>query len=378
MLNGYSAWVDRAYVTDVYHALEHVNLGAVGEAEYAALRRYGVRQVVFDRDAFPLKVSAFGPAFTLASLRRSPFLELAHAPGDEEPLWVFRVRERPGPVSGDEPRSPLGVYWEAESLRRDTGEVVDDAGASNGRMVVGLAGRHGPGFLAYGPYRLVPAGPFRAVFRVRGSDSAVELEVTTAGGRHVLGRRPLRLDGGEAFQEATVDFVLEVPAPVEYRVRWDGAGVAAVDAVAVAFADAADPALVLEVEALGHELAERRDPDASGGSAGFADPARTPRDAVWAGPLRRYPAGRHRLWVRLKVDGAGTAPLAWCGAQAASRGPVVGGRELTGAEVPEAGRYVELAVPFDLARPTVLEFPCVYRGRRGIWFDRLRVEGPLP
>ena len=62
MLNGYSAWLDRSYLTDVYRPLETVNLGVVGEAEARALRRYGVRQVILDRDAFPLKVSAFGPA----------------------------------------------------------------------------------------------------------------------------------------------------------------------------------------------------------------------------------------------------------------------------------------------------------------------------
>src|SRR5581483_4291502 len=55
MLNGYSAWIDRRYVTEVYRTLETVNVGAVGEGEYAALRRYGVRQLVLDRDAFPLK-----------------------------------------------------------------------------------------------------------------------------------------------------------------------------------------------------------------------------------------------------------------------------------------------------------------------------------
>jgi len=81
--------------------------------------------------------------------------------------------------------------------------------------------------------------------------------------------------------------------------------------------------------------------------------------------------------VRLKLDELTTAPLAWCGAQAASRGPTLGGRELTGGEVREAGRYVELEIPFALTRPTVLELPCIYRGAAGIWFDRLRVEGPL-
>ena len=256
--------------------------------------------------------------------------------------------------------------------------MVEDAEASNGRVVVGRAGRHRPGFLAYGPYRLMPAGPFRAVFRVRGEASGVVLEVTTAGGRRVLGSREARLGSGGAFQEVAVDFVLDAPAPVEYRVQWDGAGTAGADAVAVAFADVPDPAPAFEVEALGHELVERRDPDAGGGLAGHADPATTPRDFLWSGPLRRYAAGRYRLWVRLKLDRPGPAPLAWCGARSASRGPIAGGRELSGAEVPEAGRYVELAVPFTLARPTVLEFPCVYRGTAGVWFDRLRIDGPLP
>ena len=35
---------------------------------------------------------------------------------------------------------------------------------------------------------------------------------------------------------------------------------------------------------------------------------------------------------------------------------------------------MELAVPFTVTRTAVLEFPCAYRGRVGVWFDRLRVE----
>ena len=31
-------------------------------------------------------------------------------------------------------------------------------------------------------------------------------------------------------------------------------------------------------------------------------------------------------------------------------------------------------MPFTVARPAVLEFPCAYRGGVGVWFDRLRVE----
>jgi hypothetical protein len=376
MLNGYSAWIGREYVSDVYRALEALNLGALGPAEHAALRRHRVRQVVLDREAFPLKVSPFGPAFTLAGLRASPYLELARPADDRDELWLFTVRERPagGAAATGAPMSPLGVYWEAESLLRDTGQVADDPEASSGRAVIGQSGRDRPGFLAYGPYRLLPTGSFRAVFRLRGEGAFAEVQVTTEGGRRLLGARGVSLQGRRGFEEAVVWFALAAPAPVEYRVKWDGAGVAAADAVSVTFADIRDPVPSFEIETLAHELRERHDPEAEGGIAGYADPALTPRDRVWQGPLRRYPAGRYRLWVRLKLDRPTDAPLAWCGAQGASLGPLFGGRELRGAEVPAAGHYVELAIPFTLSEARILEFPCLYRGTAGIWFDRLRIE----
>jgi hypothetical protein len=125
---------------------------------------------------------------------------------------------------------------------------------------------------------------------------------------------------------------------------------------------------------LGHELQERSDPNASGGAAGHATPGRTVLDAVWTGPLRHYPPGRYQLWVRVKLDQPVAGAFARCGVELASRGGELAGRELTGAEVPEPGRYVELAVPFTVPRPAVLEFPCAYRGGVGVWFDRLRIE----
>jgi hypothetical protein len=148
----------------------------------------------------------------------------------------------------------------------------------------------------------------------------------------------------------------------------------AVDAVTAMFAAEVDPASLFEVEILVHELQERPDPNASGGTAGYATPARTVRDAVWTGPLRRYPPGRYQLWVRLKLDHPVAGAFARCGVELASRSGELAGRELMGAEVPEPGRYVELPVPFTVTRPAVLEFPCAYRGGVGVWFDRLRIE----
>jgi hypothetical protein len=374
MLNGYSAWVDRSYLPDVYHPLEAVNLGIVGEAEARVLHRHGVRQVILDRDAFPLKVSAFGPALALAHLRASPYLDPVDTPDGDWALRVFRVRETPRPTpAAPSPTSPLGVLWEAESLGRDTGRIGDDPDASNGRVNIARSGVDRPGFVTFGPYRLLPPGAYHARFRLKGVGSTVEAHVTTRGGREVLGQARVHLADGTFF-EVPVPFRLAAPAHLEYRVRWDGQGWVAVDTVAVAFAAEPDPVSAFEVEVLGSELHERPDPHASGGAAGYAVPGKTPRDTVWTGPLRRYPPGRYRLWIRLKLDHAVTGPFARCGVELASLGGELAGRELMGAEVPEPGRYVELAVPFTVSRPAVLEFPCAYRGGVSVWFDRLRVE----
>jgi hypothetical protein len=374
MLNGYSAWLDRSYVTDIYQPLEIVNLGMVGEAEARVLHRYGVRQVILHRDAFPLKVSAFGAALTQAYLGASPYLDPVETPPGDWTLRVFRVRDTPRTIpEAPALTSPLGVFWEAESLGRETGRVSDDRDASNGRVTLARAGVDRPGFLTFGPYRLLPPGDFRARFRLKGAGSTMELQVTTRGGRAILSRAKIHLADGE-FVDVAMPFALAAPTQIEYRAAWDGQGWAAVDTVSAVFAAEPDPAPLFEVEVLGHELQERPDPNASGGVAGRATPGRTVRAEVWSGPLRRYPPGRYRLWIRLKLDTAAPGGFARCGVRLASLGAELAYRELTGAEVPEPGRYVELAVPFEVPRPAVLEFPCAYRGGVGVWFDRLRVE----
>jgi hypothetical protein len=134
---------------------------------------------------------------------------------------------------------------------------------SGGRIVSARAGSV-PGFLTFGPYRLLPAGAYRAVFRVRGS--GLTAEVTVEDGRRVLAHRPL--EPRAAWDDVELPFELERAQPVEYRVRWDSRGDAAVDWIAVSFADRPQPEWTFEVEELPHLLGERADPAASGGWGG--------------------------------------------------------------------------------------------------------------
>jgi hypothetical protein len=130
--------------------------------------------VILD-DAFPLKVSAFGPALTLAHLRASPYLDPVETPAGDWTLRVFRVRETPRAVPpAPPPTSPLGIFWEAESLGRDTGRIADDADASNGRVSLAKAPVDQPGFVMFGPYRLLPPGNYRARFRLKGAGSRLD------------------------------------------------------------------------------------------------------------------------------------------------------------------------------------------------------------
>src|SRR5439155_23357088 len=111
------------------------------------------------------------------------------------------------------------------------------------------------------------------------------LQVTTAGGRQVLGAAEVRLDA-DTVRDVDVPFVVDRVAPVEYRARWDGEGRAAVDAVHVVFATVPDPAPAIAVADLPHELAERPHAHPADGLAAYAAPAPPPRDGVSSGSPR--------------------------------------------------------------------------------------------
>ncbi|MBI3456869.1 MAG: hypothetical protein HY002_13920 [Candidatus Rokubacteria bacterium] len=363
IVNGYSPLVPRRYVAEVFRPLQGLNVGDLGPVEYALLHRLGVTHVVLDRALFPPEVSPFPSAFTRERLRASPGLALERA---VDPLWVFRVTDRP---PGEPPlaTSPVGLFFEAEALYRDTGALAEEPAASGGRIVAARAGAARAGFLTFGPYRLLPAGAYRAIFRLRGS--GLRAEVTVANGRRVLAERAL--EPRPAWDEVELPFEVDRAQAVEYRVRWDGTGEAAVDWVLVVFADRPQPEWTFEVEDLTHLLGERPDPAASGGWAGYADPVESRRIPLVLGPSRLYPAGRYRLWLRARAAGVAPGPLLTLAVRE-PEGRTLAARTVDADEL-RPGGYREVGLDFYLARPTVADFPVTYLGGTGLYLDRLTV-----
>jgi hypothetical protein len=367
ILNGYSPLVPRRYASDVVAPLQGLNVGELGPAEHALLRRLGVTHVLLDRALFPPSVSPFPSALTRDRLRASTALALETA---ADPLWLYRVTDGPPTEAAPPASSPVGIFFEAEALSRERGEVVSDPAASGGRAIAVRAGT-AAGFLAFGPYQLVPAGEYRARFRVRGS--GLVCEITTDEGQTVLGRRePPPLAG---WDEVEVTFTVPAAARLEYRVRWDGRGEAAADWVSVVLADRPDPEWTFEVEDLPHKLGERPDPAASGGWAGYAHPAVSLRTGLVSGPARLYPPGAYRLTLRARAEDPATGPVLRL-TVTEPVGRILADRAVAGAEL-APGRYRDVSLDFRLAVPTVLEFPIEYLGGAAIYLDRLEVT-PRP
>jgi hypothetical protein len=360
MLNGYSPLVARGWAAEVLAPLRPLNAGDLGPEEYARLHRLGITHLVLDR-AQP-DASPFSSALVRDRLRASPGLALEVV---ADPLWLFRLEPArpaaPAPVS-----SPVGLFHEAEHRPRGTGAVREDPAASGGRVVEARPGRDAPGLLSAGLAELLPAGAYRATVRARGH--GLTLEAAREDGSIIV---HWPLPETDAWEEHVRPLTVGEAAAIGVRLLWDGSGEAALDWTAVVFADRPEPEWTFEVEALPHRLVERPDPAASGGWAGYADPAESPAVDVVSGPRRRFPAGRYRLLVRARAEHAAVGPrlavlVTESGGRVLARGTVDGAAL-------SPGVYREAALPFTLARPTVVEFPIRYLGGPGVWLDRLGV-----
>ena len=366
-LNGYSPLTPRAYGTAVFEPLRGLNLGELGPAEHAALRRLEVSHVVVDGELFAPPASPFPARFTASRLAAFSGLEALPA---QWPFWVFRVRDIGAPSPPPPVSLPLGVFFEAEWLpHQQAGCVMRDAEASGGRMVAGCRGSRPSGFVAYGQHQALPIGAYRAAFRVRGP--GLRVDVSAEVGREIVAHRdvPPRLD----WQIVTLPFTVARHRPLEFRVEWDGEGEPAVDWILVTFADRPEPEWAYEVEELPGWVPEREDATASAGRAAYVAPVPESLRDVVRGPARLFPAGRYRLvvWAR-RAEGPARGALLRLRVTEPS-GRILASRVVKADEV-APDRYRAVTLDYALPDSRVLEFPIAYLGGPAVFLDRLEVS----
>ncbi len=287
-INGYSPFAPRDYVEKVDRPLETMNLGEMSEAQHRLLGELRVRFVTLHRDTFPPKVSAYPYRYSLALLRRNPNLEFVV---DDRGAYLFALREGGYRPWEETAASPLGVFYEAESLLGTSQRIAEEA-ASGGTLVRGSM--TDPPFPAmFGPRRTFPRGHYRAWFRLRGSG---RLDVAASGGRQILVSAPV---ASADLSEAVVDFELDRPQSLEFR-AWPGwTGALDADWVLVEKTDRASDSVSGRIEAEdlpAQVLFDVEDPDASGGA--FAIVGGPSGTVVRDGPYRRFDPGRLRVAVR--------------------------------------------------------------------------------
>jgi hypothetical protein len=361
IVNGYSPTAPRDYVGRIYRPLESMNLGELDEPQHRLLDDLRVRFVTLHRDTFPPQVSIYPYRFTLAAMRRNPnFRELTADRGVflfERVLGGYRPWESSASW-------PMGVFYEAESLKLGAGERIADAQASGGAAIRGRPGEEMP--VVYGPYRPLPAGAYEARFRVRGRG---RVEVSADRGTKALAAA--RADVA-AWSDVTVPFATTQSHTIEFR-AWPLAqadGAFDVDWVLLTKLAGAEErnagARRFEAEDLIALYGDDREADDASGGAYAVIVDYPPGAVVRDGPYRLYPAGRWRVTVRwrrgpleLRVE------------------PADGRIRLLDVEVPSTAEWTEAGFDVTLAAPAVLCTRLISAGREAD-VDYVDISAPPP
>jgi hypothetical protein len=173
---------------------------------------------------------------------------------------------------------------------------------------------------------------------------------------------------------------IDAPTRVEFRIYYAGRGQLAADRVYVSFQDEGGIRRVYEAEDLVRQTGEvRADAEASEGRAVYVHRGSAPGFALY-GPYRRYPPGRYEAVFRVKLDGSasGDGEIAVVDVSADRGRRQLAARGLTAAMLAPPGGYRDVALPFTVDGPAVLELRVLHRGRAGLWIDRVTVRPVEP
>ena len=380
IINGYSSTTPSDYVDNIFFPLYNLDFGEMRESQYELLKDLNVKYITLHEDAFPYKVSPYPYNFSLRNLAGSKYLKFVT---HDHPVWLFELLEIPSRDSPDSfhQSSILGAIYEVERLPRRTGSRVEDFDASGESAVFGDANQDSEGHLFFGPYRTFPSGRYNVVFRLKVSDTTtkanvLKIDISTDKGRTILAEEILcgtdfTLPG--RYQDFILPVDLNEPQRLEFRVYFYGNVSSWADYVYILFRDREDPENLYEAEELFHIGRVKRDTDASGGQALFAEVSSEPRDYLISGPYRRYPEGEHNAIFHLRIEDSTPSEVARIEVSTSRRKKIIASRTIKGTDFRAKSTYQRFSLPFELGKPEILEFSVFFTGKTDLAIDKIEV-----
>jgi hypothetical protein len=199
----------------------------------------GLNKPVVDPPTARLEPAQVAPV-TVSGLPTAPSveLEISGAFGTRREaisLRLTRLSELLAPLPEGAKLSPV-AYFEATQLPHRSGAEEPDHDALGGSAWVARSGQAEAGFVIFGPYAPLPAGPYAALFRVKrlgtGTGLFATLDTCVGGGTPQTGRADLRAESLPEGQYRLCPVVFNHPGgPFETRVQWTAAAPLAVDGI---------------------------------------------------------------------------------------------------------------------------------------------------
>ena len=377
MINGYSSFVTRDYIENVFWPLVSINMGCLNKSQFELLQKLNVRYIILHEEAYPQKVSPFPFKIALCNMRNSPLVKFVKQDG---PLYLFEMDDD---FSADYLQysvpSKMGVFYECEHMPSRGGKVVLDVDASGGRARYAGEEAEGEVHSVFGPWQLFSPGRYKIIFRIKGNPSYLgkdfaRIEVTADKGQEMISNRMINGDEVTAdYSDYEIHFAISSLKQLEFRIATFGNGRTFADYIYLIFQGEDDPLLNFEAEDMFHTGREVRDEDASGKASIYGNPVIDPPDRLVFGGRRRYGRGKYAADFILKVDERVRETAATLKVMTSGLGIILAEKEVCGVDFEEVGKYQSIEVPFSLNKMQVIEFEVDFKKKTGVWVDRIKI-----
>jgi hypothetical protein len=274
-------------------------------------------------------------------------------------------------------KSPIGIFYPAYRMGRNTGDTIPDETASCGLAVLATPPVSRPGWLMYGRPVIYPTGEYEAFFRLKSDRNDLQypigrIEAFSTDEKRVIASADISgADFNEPHDYRTfkLPFKNEAPRKIEFRIYYPGGAELGADFAYVLCGGETDPGRAYEAEDLFHIGECVEDEDASGGHAVEVGRDEELTMPIVTGPTRLYGPGRYLVSFYLKTIQADSGARVRLEV-VSSRGDVLAVREM---ELQRSGAYKPFSMQIDLAKPELISFRPWPSPQACIRLDRIEV-----